>query len=311
MVPLTPEGHGQLMKNCITVNQALVEVMHTRFSDTSWIELHPLAEPDTVGYCFVLMPRSGFDTIAALNEYTERIWKRMTVDGREDINQYDFLVSKTEVEARAYEHVLRGVLPDTLVTDAVNTDASLTLLRTCIMNPFLTDWAEHDPPFQTQLAAFLHEAALNEHLSDVLPTAPLSDDERVRVAVVEPEPDAPGSLLEQLQTSERGAAHLSVTARHPKSNHPAAVWDGYDAVVLTAETLDTPALATTVEHAQASGTPVFVCADTEAAPEPPPDAIYDTQSLRWIIHDTSTQRVHDLLARLYALQPNYAEPLHS
>ena len=306
MVPLTSEGHGQLMKNCIAVNQALVEAMHTRFSDTSWIELHPLAEPDTVGYCFVLMPQSGFETIATLNEYTERIWKRMTVDGREDINQYDFLVSKTEVEARAYEHVLRGVLPDTLVTDAVETDASLTLLRTCIMNPFLTDWAEHDPPFQTQLAAFLHEAALDEHLHDALPAGPLSDDERLQVAVVEPDSEAPNSLAEQLQTPERGATHLSVTARHPDSNPPAAIWGGYDAVVVNARDLDTPAMPSLIERVQSAGTSVFVWADADAASGSHSDAPYNVQSLHWVVHDTPTQRVHDLLARLYALQPDYA-----
>ena len=268
MVPLTPEGHGQLMKNCIAVNQALVEAMHARFPNgESWIELHPLAEPDTVGYCFVLMPQSGFDTVAALNDYTERIWKRMTVDGREDINQYDFLVSKTEVEARAYEHVLHGVLPDALVADAVDTDASLTLLRTCIMNPFLADWAEHDPPFQAQLADFLHEAALNEHLSDALPSGPLADDERLQVATVEPDPEASGALVEQLQTPERGAAHLSVAARRPQPSGSSDIWRDYDGVVVSTEDLDADGMPATIARISASGTPLFVFAGADASPQ--------------------------------------------
>ena len=296
MVPLTPEGHGQLMKNCIAVNQALVSAMHDRFSETSWIELRPLAEPDTVGYCFVLMPQSGFETIAALNAYTERIWKRMTVDGREDINQYDFLVSKTEVAARAYEHVLRGVLPDALVADAVDTDASVTLLRTCIMNPFLTDWAELDPPFQTQLAAFLHEAALDEHLRTALPARPLSEGEHLRIATIESDPDAPHALAEQLQTPERGAAHLRVTAYPLGGNRPD--WSHYDAVVMAAEDLDATAPAEPLPERPAH-LPLFIMADAAPnAPLSPDDAL-----LHWIAQPTPVQRVHALLARLYALQP--------
>lgn len=304
MVPLTPEGHGQLMKNCIAVNQALVEAMHAHFPDgESWIELRPLAPPDTVGYCFVLIPQSGFDSIAALNAYTERIWKRMTVDGREDINQYDFLVSKTEVEAAAYEHVLRGVLPESLLRNALNTDASLTLLRTCIMNPFLTDWSQHDPPFADQLAAFLHSIALDEHLSDTLPARPVSDSERLHVAVVEPDPTAPDALAEQLSTHEKGEAHLSIAPRDPATNRPADAWAGYDAVVLPAHALSEASMQQTARRVHEAGVPLFVLGDAEAAAPLDQQAELEGISFHRIIHDTFEQRIRHLLARLHAQVP--------
>lgn len=301
MVPLTPEGHGQLMKNCIAVNQALVDAMHARFPDrTSWIELRPLAEPDTVGYCFVLMPQSGFDTIAALNDYTERIWKRMTVDGREDINQYDFLVSKTEVEAAAYAHVMQGVLPQPLLDDALREDASLTLLRTCIMNPFLTDWSEHDPSFADQLATFLYEAALDEHLSDVLPAGPVPTPERKHVAVVESEPEAPGSLAEQLQTHERSRTHLAVTARLPNARRPADAWRGYDAAVLPAHALHDAAMQDTARRIQAAGVPLFIMGDAEAPL--PSEEQPDVQAATTHRVSATEAGVLLLLARLYAMR---------
>lgn len=300
MVPLTPEGHGQLMKNCIAVNQALVDAMHHHFPDESWIELRPLATPDTVGYCFVLMPRSGFDSIAALNTYTERIWRRMTVDGRDDINQYDFLVSKTEVEAQAYEHVLRDVLPAALLDDALTQSASLTLLRTCIMNPFLTDWSQHDPPFADQLSAFLHEMALDEHLSDLLPTRPVSDDERRSVAVIETAPDAPDSLTEQLRMHESTAARLDITARLPNDSRPADVWNGYDAVLLAADDLDTPVMQRTVRTLGLAHVPVFVMGDASATDHRDLFARVDGASPQWIAHESPERRLQHLLARLYA-----------
>ena len=301
MVPLTPEGHGQLMKNCIAVNQALVEAMHARFpSGESWIELRPLAAPDTVGYCFVLMPQSGFDSIAALNAYTERIWKRMTVDGREDINQYDFLVSKTEVEADAYEHVLEGVLPESLLRDALHTDASLTLLRTCLMNPFLTDWSQHDPPFADQLATFLHNIALDEHLSDVLPALPVSDSERLHIAVVEPDPTAPDALAEQLSTHEKGAAHLSIAPRHPAASRPTDAWTGYDAVVLPAHALSEASMQQTARRVHGAGVPLFVLGDAEAAASLDRHAELEGVAFHRIIHDTFEQQIRHLLARLHA-----------
>ena len=216
MVPLTEDGHGQFMRNCIGANKALVGALDDHFArDETWITLRPFAEPDTVGYCFVLAPREGFESVEELNAFTNRIWRRMTVDGREDINQYDFLMSKTEIEVDAYRHVLEGMLPADQLDAAVRNDASLTLLRTCLMNPFLQDWNALDPPFTEQFVDYLHDVALDEYLDHVLPTSPQQDGVPLKVLVVEQASQLPDSLARQLQFEDY-AAFLDVKGLTPE-----------------------------------------------------------------------------------------------
>jgi len=217
LVPLTPEGHGHFMRNCIEANQQLVSALRTRFGEATTAELsiRPFHPPETVAFCFVVAPDQDFETIEALNELNERIWSRMTVDGREDINQYSFLLSRTEVEAAAYEHVLAEVLPKDVLADAVEDGASLTLLRTCLMNPFQADWsAEEEQPFPERVADVLYEVAVDEYLEQVLPPAPQSDAGRRPVLVVEQSPLSrqPSGLARHLEYDEQVVAHFDVRA---------------------------------------------------------------------------------------------------
>jgi glutamate/tyrosine decarboxylase-like PLP-dependent enzyme len=213
LVPLTPEGHGRFMRNCIEVNQDLVQALKDRFGEDTTTELsirsfHP---PETVAYCFVVAPDDDFESIEGLNELTNRIWQRMTVDGREDINQYSFLLSRTEVDVAAYEHVLDGFLPDDVLADAVDDGASLTLLRTCLMNPFQHDWnAEDDAPFGERVADFLYDVAVDEYLEQVLPPIPRPSTDRHPVLVVEQSPRAQGGLARHLEFDEKVVAHFDV-----------------------------------------------------------------------------------------------------
>ena len=215
LVPLTPEGHGHFMRNCIAANQQLVSALRARFGETTTAELsiRPFHPPETVAFCFVVAPDQDFETIEALNDLNERIWSRMTVDGREDINQYSFLLSRTEVEAAAYEHVLADLLPEDVLAEAVEDGASLTLLRTCLMNPFQADWsAEADRPFPERVADVLYEVAVDEYLEQVLPPAPRADVDRRPVLVVEQSPLSrqPSGLARLLEHDEKVVAHFDV-----------------------------------------------------------------------------------------------------
>ncbi|MFB6248563.1 MAG: aspartate aminotransferase family protein [Salinibacter sp.] len=215
LVPLTPEGHGRFMRNCIEANQRLVDALQARFGEATTAELsirafHP---PETVAFCFVVAPDRDFETLKALNELNERIWKRMTVDGREDISQYSFLLSRTEVDAAAYEHVLDAMLAPDVLTDAVASDASVTLLRTCLMNPFQADWsAEAERPFHERVADFLYDIAVDEYLEQILPPIPLSHGDRRPVLVVEQSPRDRGGFARHLEYDEKVVAHFDVRA---------------------------------------------------------------------------------------------------
>ncbi len=213
LVPLTPEGHGHFMRNCIEANQKLVSALRARFGDetTAELSIRPFHPPETVAFCFVIAPDDDFESIEGLNELTNRIWQRMTVDGREDINQYAFLLSRTEVDVEDYAHVLDDLLAPEVLDDAVADNASLTLLRTCLMNPFQADWsAREEAPFPERVADFLYDVAVDEYLEQVLPPIPPPDTDRRPVLVIEESPRAQGGLARHLEYDEKVVAHFDV-----------------------------------------------------------------------------------------------------
>jgi hypothetical protein len=134
----------------------------------------------------------------------------MTVDGREDVNQYSFLISKTEVDVGAYAHVLRELLPDDVVAEGAERGASLTLLRTCLMNPFQVEWEAQDPPFSERAADYLYTVALEEHLEHVLAPVSRPDGDRASVLVVEQTPQVHGALARRLEENENIITHFDV-----------------------------------------------------------------------------------------------------
>ncbi|MFP4227576.1 MAG: pyridoxal phosphate-dependent decarboxylase family protein [Salinivenus sp.] len=211
LVPLTPEGHGRFMRNCIEANQDLVAALQDRFSDANAeLTLRPFHPPETVAFCFVVAPDAELESIEALNDLTDRIWQRMTVDGREDINQYAFLLSRTEVDVADYAHVLDDMLSPDVLEEAVENDAGLTLLRTCLMNPFQSDWNDVETPFSERVADFLYDVAVDEYLEQVLPPVPRPESPRPPLLVVEQAPRAQGGLARHLEQSEKVVAHFDV-----------------------------------------------------------------------------------------------------
>lgn len=300
MVPLTPDGHGQLMKNCIAVNKTLVDELQRAFgADDSWIRLKPFAEPDTVGFCFFLMPRDAYGSIEALNDYTNRIWSRMTVDGREDINQYDFLLSKTDVDVAAYEHVLEDVLPSNLIDEAIAQDRSLTLLRTCLMNPFQTDWSAQDPSFSDQMTAFLHEVALDEYLDDAFPRTAPRDGERKSIVIVEDAANDYDTITHQINRHDRYAPHLAVDRHAPKDVLTDAT-SFHDPVVLYVTSNATEELLQ-VARQLAPHDELVIVADSDLSNEQRAALRrLNIPAGRVIVESDTERRLQRLMARLYA-----------
>lgn len=211
MVPLTPEGHGRFMRGCIETNRRLFSALRDRFAgEASELQLVPFHEPETVAFCFMLAPTEGVHSIDQLNALSQRVWERMTVDGREDINQYAFLISKTEVDVAAYAHVLRERLGTGVVAEAARRGASLTLLRTCLMNPFQVEWEGQDPPFSERAADYLYTVALEEHLEHVLGPVSRPEGDRESVLVVEETPQVHGALARRLEENENVVTHFDV-----------------------------------------------------------------------------------------------------
>jgi hypothetical protein len=134
----------------------------------------------------------------------------MTVDGREDINQYAFLLSRTEVDVAGYAHILEDLLPTDVVQEAAENGASLTLLRTCLMNPFQSDWNTDEGAFPDQVADFLYDVALEESVAHTFPPAPRPSADRHPILVVEQTPRAQEGLARYLEHDEKVVAHFDV-----------------------------------------------------------------------------------------------------
>jgi len=211
-LPLTPEGHGQLMQNCIDANKRIVEALKVRFAQDDGLTLHPFAEPDTVGFCFVILPEGGVRSIDELNAFNRQIWQRVsTVSEADNVNQYDYLLSKTAVDVHAYAHLLQGVASPAVVDAAVEARASLLLLRIFVMNPFLKDWNEQTPAFADAFSDHVYNVAgavYPEHVLRLRKQA--RGGQRLGVLVLEaPGPGEP-ALAQQLENSPRYAAFVDV-----------------------------------------------------------------------------------------------------
>ena len=65
----------------------------------------------------------------------------MTVDGREDINQYNFLISQTALSIHSYHNVLYELFAKNEINIPLDSGPDeITFLRFFVMNPFIADW---------------------------------------------------------------------------------------------------------------------------------------------------------------------------
>jgi glutamate/tyrosine decarboxylase-like PLP-dependent enzyme len=205
VLPLDPSGHGALVRNCLSATRGLLRGLERRFADGP-VALRLLAEPDTVGFCFALVPRAGVRSLADLNAFTRRVWEHVNVDGRDDVSGYRFLLSKTEVPVDAYRHVLTGTLPASLV--ATSGGEAVMLLRVFVLNPFLAEWSS----FADAFATYLGEVVGTVYPEHALRALTAAQEGRLRVLVAEEDPSAPGSLARALQQSLPSSAYVDVQA---------------------------------------------------------------------------------------------------
>lgn len=217
VLPLDPEGHGALVGNCVAANRALIEALRERFADGP-VSLRLLSEPDTVGVCFALVPDGGAASVADLNAFTHHVWERVSVDGRENVSAYAFILSKTELEVGSYRRVMARMLPG--LTEAEPDECTVMLLRSFMLNPFVSTWNERTPSFANQFADVLHGIASDAYPHHALRALTQRLGRRLRVAVQEADPDAPAAISRRLQHTPAFAAYLDVVKTDVASGGP-------------------------------------------------------------------------------------------
>jgi glutamate/tyrosine decarboxylase-like PLP-dependent enzyme len=158
VTPLDAGGHGAFVRDCIVALRTVVDSLRRRFPPGGPAAFVPFAEPDSVGLCFAVVPASGAGSIAALNDFTRRLWRHLETEGRDELGRHPFLFSRTEVDVAAYRPQLTRMLGEERMRD---TDAgSLLLLRVFAINPFLRDWCDRTPAFQDLLCDHVESAVV-------------------------------------------------------------------------------------------------------------------------------------------------------
>jgi glutamate/tyrosine decarboxylase-like PLP-dependent enzyme len=164
VVPLDQGGHGVLVRDCLHATRRLVRALRAHFTADSPARFVPLAEPDSVGLCFVLVPPGRVDSLAALNRFTRHVWKHVSVDGRDELGHYPFILSKTEVDVAHYGRHLEDMLGPA-VLERPDADA-LMLLRVFITNPFLREWGDREPGFDEIFCGYLEDVVREVRFRD-------------------------------------------------------------------------------------------------------------------------------------------------
>ncbi|HEX6748078.1 MAG TPA: pyridoxal-dependent decarboxylase [Longimicrobium sp.] len=198
VIPLTRDGHGELIANCVRATQALFRRLADIFEHDprSRLRFCPFNHPDTTGFCFALVPRNDALSLAELNAFTLAVWETMTVDEKTfNVGGYAFLISKSDVNVNDYIPVLQRMLDDTLSELQDGSAKSVTLLRVFVLNPLLSAWIERpvepgQTPFDVAFAKHVFDAAhrlLPPFLLERFVSRPDRAMRRLRVAVVEDE----------------------------------------------------------------------------------------------------------------------------
>ncbi|MFW5972786.1 MAG: tyrosine decarboxylase, partial [Bacteroidota bacterium] len=237
-LPLTPDGHGRLMKECIAANRAIVTSLGKRFDeeDADWVTFRPFAVPDSIGFCFILEPHRSLSTLADQNALTAALWNYVAVDGRDDIGQYHFLLSKTEVRVGAYRSILQDVLPR-IDFSAVHDDERLILLRVFVLNPFIAEWNRQDTTFAGLFGEFLYDVASKVFPVHVLRSFRERTGRRLSLKVME-QAGSPYAVGAMLRDDPMCSAYLDVETLDPETTAPTA-----DRLLLNLPALGEPAAA--------------------------------------------------------------------
>ncbi len=161
VLPLDPSGHGEMVRRCLSSRMQLVRALEAAFEGGA-VRFRLLAEPDTVGFCFVLVPR-GARTLVEVDSYMRTVWRDVSVDERAGAALPHFILSKTEVRAADEQQLMSDVLgPRIDINDGTE---SLLFLRAFKVNPFVSTWNQHDASFAEQFASFMRDVA-HSHLMD-------------------------------------------------------------------------------------------------------------------------------------------------
>lgn len=162
-IPLDSSGHGRLIQQTIRNTCELHSLLE------HWNELcRPgaaaavtLCAPDSNIICYAFRPVAGA-SLDELNTLNNQLFERFSLrpEQREQVYSHSFFVSRTVLSARHYRPATVKPFLDRLgVTEDEYQQQGVVLLRSTLMNPWLTETRHHGRDFLVQLVTELHEQA--------------------------------------------------------------------------------------------------------------------------------------------------------
>ncbi|MEK7407290.1 MAG: pyridoxal-dependent decarboxylase [Acidobacteriota bacterium] len=179
-IPLTPRGHGLIVKESVLAARELYEWL-TRWDTLAGGKDHPTEfvpltpeQPDTNIVCFVVK-KKGSHSLAALNRLTELVYKDFTILSELGEREYSygqsFFLTHTRMQPPEYpaEGLFSffercGLSPS---ARAEYEREGVTILRACVMNPYIrASRIVRGEDFTRTLVEELHQAA-QKHVHDI------------------------------------------------------------------------------------------------------------------------------------------------
>lgn len=162
-IPLDASGHGRLIRQTIRNTCELHALLEhwEELAGPGPVEAVTLCPPDSNILCYAFRPRQQ-TTLAAINHLNDTLFEHFSLrpEQRRQVYSHSFFISRTVLSASHYrEETVRPFLERLGVTTEDYRQHGVVLLRSTLMNPWLSETRRHGRDFLVQLVAELYEKA--------------------------------------------------------------------------------------------------------------------------------------------------------
>lgn len=162
-IPLDATGHGRLIRQTIRNTCELHGLLEhwDELQGPSPVQAVTLCPPESNILCYAFRPRSGAD-LAGLNRLNGRLYEHFSLrpEQHSQVYTHSFFVSRTVLSSRHYRpETVRPFLDRLGVTPADYEAQGIVLLRSTLMNPWLSQTRLQGHDYLVQLVSELYQQA--------------------------------------------------------------------------------------------------------------------------------------------------------
>jgi len=181
ILPHDRTGHGKIVaQTMVTAQRLLLALREFNSESRSGIKIVPLCQPETNVLCYLITAPGLIRRPRYLNNLSEKVFDRMTVEGERSISEYEYFISKTGFPYDKYESNIENLFEKASIPEEHRGDMggeALTVLRSVVMNPLASEkeqsfftgfWEEVASQAQNALGSILNEIVMEKNQGDRL-----------------------------------------------------------------------------------------------------------------------------------------------